>query len=79
MPLWFGHYAGFVSDSRNSFGILMTDEVKMLNEAMGTVKIHVQQMKRFLVTSAAVIISTDSYVGFGFSGDRPTNGCTKKC
>ena len=53
---------------------MVTEEAKLLSEALSTVKIQVQQMKRHLVCLPIVITPLPKYTSDYMAGVRPANG-----
>jgi hypothetical protein len=54
---------------------IITEEAKLLSEALSTVKIQVQQMKRHLVRLPIVITLLPKYTSDYMAGVGPANGC----
>ena len=53
---------------------MVTEEAKLLSEALSTVKIQVQQMKRHLVCLPIAITLLPKYTSDCMAGVRPANG-----
>jgi hypothetical protein len=53
---------------------MVTEEAKLLSEALSTVKIQVQQMKRHLVCLPIAITPPSKYTSNYMAGVRPANG-----
>jgi len=53
---------------------MVTEEAKLLSEALSTVKIQVQQMKRHLVCLPIAITPLPKYTSHYMAGVRPANG-----
>jgi hypothetical protein len=55
---------------------IVTEEAKLLSEALSTVKIQVQQMKRHLVCLPIAITLMSRYMSNNMAGVGPVNGRT---
>lgn len=60
---------------------VVTEEAKMLGDALNTVKIQVQQMKRHLVCHpfAVILRGRPVVVTDRVAGARPAHGCAQEC